>query len=46
VARSRENPDSELRDPKAWAAMWEDARRRILSGEYTGPVFEQARWEA
>jgi ectoine hydroxylase-related dioxygenase (phytanoyl-CoA dioxygenase family) len=46
VARSRENPDSELRDPKAWAAMWEDARRRILSGEYAGPVFEQARWEA
>ena len=46
VARSLGNPDSELHDPTAWARSWEDARARILSSEYVGPVFEQARWEA
>ncbi len=46
VARSRGNPDSELRDPKAWAKLWDDARARILSGGYVGPVFEQTRWES
>ena len=46
VARSRANPDSELRDPSAWAALWDGARRRILTGEYAGTVFEQARWES
>ncbi len=45
VARSRENPQSELRDSQAWAELWEDARQRILTGKYTGPVFEQARWD-
>ena len=46
VARSRKDPESELRNPDTWAALWNDARRRILSGEYQGPVFEEARWEA
>lgn len=46
VARSRSNPDSELREPGAWARLWEHARERILTGEYTGAIFEQARWEA
>ena len=46
IARSRQTPDSELHDPKAWARLWEDARARILNGEYAGPVFEQARWES
>lgn len=46
IARSRSNPDSELREPGAWARLWEHARERILTGEYTGAIFEQARWEA
>lgn len=29
VARSRKNPDSELRDPEAWAQSWYDARLRL-----------------
>ncbi|MFT5366260.1 MAG: phytanoyl-CoA hydroxylase [Candidatus Latescibacterota bacterium] len=29
VARSRSNPDSELRDPEAWAQSWYDARVRL-----------------
>ncbi|ABG30373.1 phytanoyl-CoA dioxygenase [Roseobacter denitrificans] len=29
VARSRANPDSELRDWRVWKAMWEDARARL-----------------
>jgi phytanoyl-CoA hydroxylase len=45
VARSRENPDTELRDAAQWATLWSDARRRIVDGEYSGPIFEQARWE-
>ncbi len=46
VARSRANPESELRDPKVYAQLWEDARRRIVDGALDGPVFEQARWAA
>jgi phytanoyl-CoA hydroxylase len=45
VARSRGNPQSELRDAGDWAALWSDARRRILDGEYAADVFERARWE-
>ena len=45
VARSRANPDMELRDADQWAALWSRARHRIVSGEHSGPVFEQARWE-
>ena len=44
VARSRANPDSELRDPVQWNRLWQDARRRIVSGEYKGPIFKD--WEA
>jgi len=29
VARSRSNPDSELRDPEVWAQSWYDARERL-----------------
>ena len=29
VARSRSNPETELRDPDAWHAMWRDARDRL-----------------
>lgn len=40
VARSREHPETELHDPVAWAASWEAARRRILSG----PMPDIHRW--
>ncbi|MCY4604951.1 MAG: phytanoyl-CoA dioxygenase, partial [Gemmatimonadetes bacterium] len=29
VARSRKDPQSELRDPEAWAQSWYDARERL-----------------
>jgi phytanoyl-CoA hydroxylase len=32
VARSRQHPETELHDPLAWKALWEDARTRILEG--------------
>ena len=31
VARSRANPESELRDPAAWAQLWEDTRVRLAA---------------
>ena len=31
MARSKANPDSELRDPVAWKQSWMDARARISS---------------
>ena len=40
VARSRANPKSELTDPVAWDKLWKDARERIISGEYQGPIFK------
>ncbi len=43
VARSRSQPDSELRDPVAWGKMWEQAYNRILQGQ-AGPIYNQARW--
>jgi hypothetical protein len=30
VARSRQHPETELTDPVAWKALWEDARQNIL----------------
>jgi ectoine hydroxylase-related dioxygenase (phytanoyl-CoA dioxygenase family) len=44
VARSRANPESELSDPVRWHQMWEDARMRIVRGEYRGPIFKD--WNA
>ena len=32
VARSRAHPESELRDPAAWAALWHAARARLAAG--------------
>jgi phytanoyl-CoA hydroxylase len=40
VARSREHPETVLGDHVAWGNLWEDARRRILSG----PMPEIHRW--
>jgi hypothetical protein len=31
VARSRRNPESELRDPAAWNQLWADARHRLAT---------------
>ena len=42
VARSRSNPDSELRDPVKWAQLWLDARARLASGEGIRP---SSRWD-
>ncbi|SLN41189.1 1-deoxypentalenic acid 11-beta-hydroxylase [Roseovarius albus] len=44
VARSRANPESELRDATEWAASWDKARENILSGHYKGRIFEDTRW--
>lgn len=40
IARSRANPASELRDWRAWRAMWEDARARLA----TAPHIDIHRW--
>jgi hypothetical protein len=41
VARSRQNPQSELRNPEDWTAMWTEARRALSVGE--NPSFN--RWD-
>ena len=33
IARSRSNPESELRDPEAWAQNWRDARNHLANIE-------------
>jgi ectoine hydroxylase-related dioxygenase (phytanoyl-CoA dioxygenase family) len=43
VARSRSHPESELRDPVIWNQMWQDARTKIIRGEYRGPIFKDWR---
>ncbi|WP_413720207.1 phytanoyl-CoA dioxygenase family protein [Silicimonas sp. MF1-12-2] len=42
VARSRTNPDSELRDWQAWKKLWEDARARLSRS----PHIDIHRWSA
>ena len=37
VARSRRNPETELRDPAAWAELWVEARRKLAEEEVKGP---------
>lgn len=44
VARSRANPEMELRDAARWAASWDEARDTILAGRYKGRLFEDTRW--
>ena len=44
VARSRSNPDSELRDAGEWARLWDGARDAILTGRYKGRLFEDTRY--
>jgi phytanoyl-CoA hydroxylase len=42
VARSRSRPDTELRDPERWTALWLEARRALAEGDQ--PRFN--RWDA
>ena len=44
VARSQANPESELRDAAAWKQNWLEAKERIVSGRYSGQVFNAERW--
>ena len=39
TARSRQSPETELREASAWRANWEAARQRIINGEHGGVVF-------
>ena len=43
VARSRQHPETELRDPAEWAQLWYDTRHRLAHRE-TEPSFN--RWSA
>ena len=43
VARSRKDPDSELRDPKVWAQMWFETRKSMAEENYNDPF---NRWSA
>ena len=45
VARSRHNPESELRDHELWGDLWLTAKERILNGDYTGQIFNEDRWK-
>jgi phytanoyl-CoA hydroxylase len=42
VARSRANPDSELRDPAVWERLWHDTRDRMARQQEKGPF---NRWD-
>ena len=43
IARSRSNPDSELKDAQIWYQRWRTARQRIIDREYQGPIFRDWR---
>lgn len=40
VARSKSNPNTELTDPVRWNRMWQKSRKKIIQGEYKGPIFK------
>ncbi|MDJ0956742.1 MAG: phytanoyl-CoA dioxygenase family protein [Arenicellales bacterium] len=44
VARSIDDPKSLIRDAAQWTSLWQEAHRRILSGQYEGPIFNADRW--
>lgn len=46
VARSRSNPDREMRDWRNYAAQWEVARETMVGPGFGYPIFEEARWLA
>ena len=45
VARSRSNPDSELRDYATWKRMWEDAKWAVINEAYEGNIYNIERLE-
>ena len=45
VARSARNPETVLDDFNAWRSLWDDARKRIVNGEYPERSFEDSRWK-
>ena len=44
VARSKENPESELRDAESWKQSWLDAKERIVTGRFKDQIFNAERW--
>ena len=45
VARSRQNPDSELRDPDQWSQLWTQARTEMAQINQQGQTdFKFDRW--
>ncbi len=44
VARSGTYPQTEQTVPGAWAETWDEARNRIVSGDFKGRLFEDTRW--
>lgn len=44
VARSQQNPDSELRDPAMWSELWRVAKERLVNRDYSGQIFNAERW--
>jgi hypothetical protein len=44
IARSRAQPESELRDAARWTRNWDEAREAIAKGAYQGRIFEDRRW--
>jgi phytanoyl-CoA hydroxylase len=42
VARSRSNPDSELRDPHVWHESWMQARRQLAEAEFFAGKFARS----
>jgi hypothetical protein len=43
VARSQQDPASELKDPKHWAQLWYETRKRLADDQIKGPF---NRWKA
>jgi hypothetical protein len=44
VARSRSNPDQELRDPVRWAEMWRTCRDQLAAETSSGIEYAFSRW--
>jgi ectoine hydroxylase-related dioxygenase (phytanoyl-CoA dioxygenase family) len=44
VLRSRSGAFPVVGDPSEYAAGWEETRRRVVGGGFTGPLYEQDRW--
>ena len=38
IARSRQNPNSELRDADEWSRLWVEAREKLADSAYDKPI--------